>query len=227
MALTHGRHQLYPDVDFSRELGSPVVRDSWKTESQQMPSSDAKKTNEPPRPSPEHHSDDLKTPLHLLPELRLSSSARTEHERYRRRGHDAEDGFENSDDLAGENYNTSGSEAMTKSFNTALNIRGALERVDFAEDPMSVRFHGRTSVQGLVDATRKYRQMIFDQSGSPDVLMPKDKMTDESFLCRDRRPEYWQTPKVSFWLFNKWVSDLYFVVGVDLGRLLRLERFPC
>jgi hypothetical protein len=169
-----------------------------------MPYSDAKKTNEPLRPSPERHLDDLKTPLHLLPELRLSSSARIEHERYRRREHDVEDGFEDSDDLAscGENYNTSDSEAMTNSFATALNIRGALERVDFAEHPQSVRFHGRTSVPGLVDATRKYRQMIFDQSGSPDVLMPKDQMTDEPFFCRNRRPEYWQTPKVSFGFFT-------------------------
>ncbi|KAF8345885.1 fungal-specific transcription factor domain-containing protein [Amanita rubescens] len=188
--------RLYPDVDFSHELGPPVVRDSWKTECRisQMPSSDAKKTNESLRPSPERQPDDLKTPLHLLPELRLSSSARIEHEHYHHRGHD---GFEDSDNTAssGENYNTSDSEAMAKSFATALTIRGALERVDFAEDPQSVRFHGRTSVQGLVDATRKYRRMLFDQSGSPGVLMPQGQITDDSLLCRDRRPEYWRTPK--------------------------------
>lgn len=201
-ALTHGR-QLYPGTDFSDELGPPVARDSWKTElaKQQRPVSDAVMTNQPMRPSPDRRLDELKT---LLPELRLSPSAQIEHEQYRHRGRDARDEFGDSDSPGsfGENSNALDFDAMVQPSATALTLRGAAERVDFAEDPQTVRFHGKTSVLGLVDATRKYRQMLLNQPGSPGVQAPIGQIPDNSSLCCRRRRHYWRSPRVSFLLLR-------------------------
>lgn len=152
------------------------------------------------RPSPDRHLDELKTPLHLLPELRLSSSAQIEHERYRHHSRDVMDEFGDSDTPCspGENSNASDSDAMVQPSATALTLRGAAERVDFAEDPQTVRFHGKTSVLGLVDATRKYRQMLLNQSGPPGVQAPIGQIPDNSSLCCHRRLHFWRSPKVSF-----------------------------
>ena len=184
-----------------------------------MPVSDPIKTKQPLRPSLDRHLDELKTPLHLLPELRLSSSAQIEHERYRHHGRDVKDEFGDSDSPCsfGGSSNASDSGAMAQPSASALTLRGGAERVDFAEDPQTVRFHGKTSVRDLVDATRKYRQMLLNQSGSPGVQAP---ISDNSSLYRYRRQHFWRSPEVSF-LFCAALksSDLRSVVGVDLGRI--------
>jgi hypothetical protein len=195
-----------------------------------MPSSDVIKTSQSLRPSPDRHLDEVKTPLHLLPELRLSSSARIEHERYRYRCRDAENEVADSDSPCSSDENlSSDSGDMARSPATALTIRGAIERVDFAEDPETVRFHGRTSVHSLVDATRKYRQMLLNQSGRRGVQDPIGEIPEDSSLCRHRRLYYWRSPKVSCSFLPpriEWFSDL-FAVGIDLGRISLDERLSC
>lgn len=156
-----------------------------------MASFNATTRTESGRPSTSRHLDDLKTPLYPLPELR-SSSAWTE--RHRRRN-DYE--VANSDNSSDENYNTSSdSEVVARSSLTAL--EGATKPVDIVEDPQTVRFHGKTSVHVLLDAARKYRQMLLKQSGDPSVHIPMDmdQAPSRELLSRRRR-QYWQSPKVS------------------------------
>ncbi|KAK2463231.1 hypothetical protein APHAL10511_004886 [Amanita phalloides] len=204
--------QLYPDVDFSHELGPPVIRDSWRNKGeaqQQVSRSDIPDTTQPLRSAPEYHPDDMKTPLHLLPGPSLSCKRRILDE------------LDSDSPASGENHTTSSdSEPLPRPVATALTLRGTGEHCDIAEDPRSVRFHGRTSVQGIVDATRKYRQMLLKQSGNSNVHTLRGHLPDNNLmLYRDRRPEFWQTPKWELAWETYQFDSISFMVDV-------LARFP-
>lgn len=141
-------------------------------------------------PSTNRHLDDLKTPLHLLPKLRLPSAAQMEPESY----HHPDD-YEVPGDSSDEDNYASDSEAVVRSSAIALVPGGATEGVDIVEDP--VHFHGKTSIQGLVDATRKYRHMLLKQSGGPSVHAPMNQTPGGELLSHHRRLKYWQSPIVS------------------------------
>lgn len=186
---------------------------------QPMSSFDATTGAEFGAPSTNRHLDDLKTPLHLLPELRLPSAAQMEPECYR---DDKVPEGDNSDD---ENNSTSSdSEAMARLSAAASAPGGATGGADIVEDP--VHFHGKTSIQGLVDATRKYRHMLLQQSWGPSVHAPMDQ---SELLSHHRRLKYWRSPIVSvrYTNFHRYLN-CFLPVGGKLGRQsLRPARFPC
>lgn len=175
--------------------------------------------------SANRHLDDLKTPLHLVPKIRLPSPAPMDPE-YCRQLDDYEvpDSDNSSDE---DNYASPDSEAMPRSSATTLSSGRVTEGVGIVEDP--VHFHGKTSIQGLVDATRKYRHMLLKQSGSASVNMLMDQTPGSELLSHHRRPKYWRSPMVSVRCTN---FDRYLIcilpVGGNLGRqFFRPARFPC
>ncbi len=119
------------------------------------------------------------------------------HGRYRYRGLDVDECVDNDNSSSSgeDDDSSSDSEAMGRS----ATLQRSTEPADFAEDPQIARFHGKTSVQGLVvDATRKYRQMLLNQSRGlgPHGFMEQTP-SNLPLQCSHQRPEYWQTPKVS------------------------------
>jgi hypothetical protein len=172
--------------------------------------------------SANRHLDDLKTPLHLLPKLRLPSAAQMDPECHLD-DYEVPDSDNSSDE---DNYASSDSE-MPRSSATALAPGRATEGVGIVEDP--VHFHGKTSIQGLVDATRKYRHMLLKQLGGPSVHVSMDQTPGGELLSHHRRSKYWRSPIVSVRCTN---FDRYLIcilpVGGNLGRQsLRQARFPC
>lgn len=117
------------------------------------------------------------------------------HGRYRYRGLDVDECVDNDNSSSSDEDDDSSSDsgAMARS----ATLQRSTEPADFVEDPQTVRFHGKTSVQGLVvDATRKYR-MLLNQSRGLGARGTMEQTPSNLPLCSHRRPEYWQTPKVS------------------------------
>ncbi|KAH7914147.1 fungal-specific transcription factor domain-containing protein [Hygrophoropsis aurantiaca] len=200
-SLTNVLLQLRPEADFSNELGPPVIRDSWKTES------------EPPRhPSPHEKSSSPSAPSKMkgspaslrsnaLPQVAVSSaiipSSRISS---RSRGTPRSDS-DSSDYFSSSESEEVGELSLSRGMKR-LTIRG-LEPT--AENntiiDSQVRFHGKSSCFKLIEPTRKLREehMVnlgmypsdldsgtgnshYQQSASPVDFAPT------------RRPEFWATP---------------------------------
>ena len=200
--------KLCPDTDFSDELGPPVIRDSWKNNDRvksEAPSSDITMMI---RPTSSYHdlrssptTDDYKIPLHLLPEPRLSSEPRVDQKRHRHRS----DAMPESDSSATTDeslLSSSGSELKAQASTAALTLRSTDECIRFADDPQSVRFHGRSSVLGLVDATVKYRQNLLKESANLNVNTQSRYPSDDSTIRHTRRAEFWRMSKVRLSFFH-------------------------
>jgi len=54
----------------------------------------------------------------------------------------------------------------------------------------NIRFHGRSSTAGLVEATRQFKHMHMQDSSSPPSI------PDNISVAQTRRPQFWKTPPV-------------------------------
>lgn len=181
--------QLCPGTDFSEELGPPIIRDSWKNDGrskpEKSPSSSSQRSSLDPNLRPK--TDDFETPLSLLPTPRLTSvtAPRKEH-RHRRweKRESSRDVWSSDEELP----TSTDSEPVAASATNLLTLRGT-EGVLLADDAGSARFHGRGSVPGLADATRKLKGMLLEDS-NPQHVHP-----DIGYHHPLRRPYFWRTPQ--------------------------------
>lgn len=189
--------RLRPEADFSEELGSPVIRDSWKHD----PDSER-------RPSPHEKSSSPIVPLraHGSPSvgagLPVGSSGVSVRSR-RSAGTPRTD-----TDLSSDAYTSSESEevgelSLSRGMKR-LTIRGlepAQEHCSLVDS--QVRFHGKSSCFKLIEPTRKLREehmnRIFQESYSTDVesgqgSRSSPESTSSVSFTPIRRPEFWTTP---------------------------------
>lgn len=193
--------RLRPEADFSEELGSPVVRDSWKhdAEPQYRLSPDEKSSS--PVARLRSHGSPVGSSLPPVGKLLPSSSVSV---RSRRSA-----GTPRTDtDLSSDAYTSSESEevgelSLSRGMKR-LTIRGlepALEHGSLVDS--QVRFHGKSSCFKLIEPTRKLREehinRVFQESGSTDAESgsgSRSSPESASSVCFTpiRRPEFWTTP---------------------------------
>lgn len=198
--------RLRPEADFSEELGSPVVRDSWKhdVEPQYRFSPDEKSTS-PVAHFRSHGSPSVGTSLPPVGKLLPSSGVSI---RSRRSA-----GTPRTDtDLSSDAYTSSESEeigelSLSRGMRR-LTIRG-LEpaQVHGLLVDNQVRFHGKSSCFKLIEPTRKLRDEHINrisqgsgltdaESGSGSRSSPES--TSSASSAPIRRPEFWTTPSWEF-----------------------------
>ncbi|KAG2150388.1 fungal-specific transcription factor domain-containing protein [Suillus clintonianus] len=198
--------RLRPEADFSEELGSPVVRDSWKRDAEpQYRLSPDEKSTSPVAPLRPHGSPSVGTSLPPVGKILPSSSVSV---RSRRSA-----GTPRTDtDLSSDTYTSSESEeigelSLSRGMKR-LTIRGlepAQEHGSLVDS--QVRFHGKSSCFKLIEPTRKLREehmnRIIQESCSTDVESgPGSRNSPESTSSVSftpiRRPEFWTTPSWEF-----------------------------
>ncbi|KAF8630684.1 hypothetical protein AX15_002827 [Amanita polypyramis BW_CC] len=212
--------KLRPDTDFSDDLGPPVTRDSWKNDGRvksETPSFDIATTPSYLDFRSSRAMDDCGIPLHLLPEPRLSPAPHMDQKRYQHRSTPESDSSAMSDEIL---FSSSDSEPRTQSPTAALSRTGTDEVIHFADDLQSLRFHGRSSVPGLVDATIKYRQNLLRGSENMDTHTQSGSPSDDSAIRYNRRAEFWRMPKWEL----VWEGYEHFDTKGILDYIL--DRFP-
>ncbi|KAF8973212.1 fungal-specific transcription factor domain-containing protein [Flammula alnicola] len=197
--------QIHPGVDFSEELGPPVVRGSWKTQDgpSRASSSSIGRTPSlasnvlPPLLVPYHqaHSNDCtsQTPV-CLPSLRST------HLTFRSRRRSKRD----SDATLSSNSEESSEESPSSSSETEeilITSVGGREKItlrasenDDTTDDNNIRFHGRSSTAGLVETTRQFKHMHIRETMSPTQKNSPRTSPDNLTVAQWRRPEFWQRP---------------------------------
>ncbi|KAF9227310.1 hypothetical protein BS17DRAFT_775262 [Gyrodon lividus] len=193
--------RLRPESDFSQELGPPVIRDSWKTDSDppRHPSPDEKSS------SPSIHSSRLKgSPsgslrCSALPPVGISNTINPSScvsSRSRRSA-----GTPRTDtDLSSDGYTSSDSEevgelSLSRGMKR-LTIRGLEPTQDNSYLPDSqVRFHGKSSCFKLIEPTRKLRdEHMHRVTGGDERNRSSRDSTSPVNAAALRRPEFWTTP---------------------------------
>ncbi|OAX39998.1 hypothetical protein K503DRAFT_715433 [Rhizopogon vinicolor AM-OR11-026] len=190
--------RLRPEVDFSEELGLPVVRDSWKNgaDSQRHPSPQEKSLSPVAHGSPSASSRGLHpvgVSNTILPSSRVSIRSR------RSAGTPRTD-----TDLSSEAYTSSESEeigelSLSRGMKR-LTIRGLepAQQHGLLTDSQ-VRFHGKSSCFKLIEPTRKLREehmnRVIQGAYSPDgESRSSPESTSSVSFTPIRRPEFWTTP---------------------------------
>ncbi|KAJ7703127.1 fungal-specific transcription factor domain-containing protein [Mycena rosella] len=193
--------QVRPDVDYTAELGPPIPRGAWKDDAAPVASTSRLEAPEsPPNPS-----------LRLSTHLALNSRPR----RDRADSDSSSDGFSTSD-----------SEQLVEGLAGGLRrltLRRTKSRTADAEDRdiINTRFHGKSSVVTLIDATRRYKELhVSDSAGNGSEhasasLPPPVPGVHAPF----KRPE--------FWLPQSWELQ-WEGFEVDVEKLLAsvLDEFP-
>ncbi|KAF9012382.1 hypothetical protein BDQ17DRAFT_1387125 [Cyathus striatus] len=193
--------QIYPGVDFSDELGPPVIRDSWKSTS----TGDSPALNALGEPQNYHRPDLLRKrslPSHLsLPSISGSISPQVISGPQRPRSRKSEPRLsalylkgEISEDVS------SGEDSLPHSDNENLNVDGGYGGViklthvtsekHEQKDPNGNRFHGRSSTMGLVEVTRHLKNMHLKEAMKPSTSLEQSEIP----TMLSRRPEFWDTP---------------------------------
>lgn len=197
--------RLRPEADFSEELGSPVVRDSWKHDAEpQYRLSPDEKSSSPVAHLRPHGSPSVGTSLPPVGKLLPSSSVSV---RSRRSA-----GTPRTDtDLSSDAYTSSESEevgelSLSRGMKR-LTIRGLESAQEQDQLDNQVRFHGKSSCFKLIEPTRKLRDehinRISQESGSTDaesgsVHRSSPESTSSVNSTPIRRPEFWSTPSWEF-----------------------------
>ncbi|KAJ7647258.1 fungal-specific transcription factor domain-containing protein [Roridomyces roridus] len=186
--------QVRPDTDFTPELGPPVPRDSWKEDSAPVPSTSRVRS-----------SGSQSNTLRLKTGLALNL-----HPRRSRRDSDSDsDGFSSSD-----------SEHMVEGLNGGrlrLTLRSTHDREEY--DPINTRFHGKSSLGALIEATRRYKELHISETGRADHRESKLPAPDTPVIAPSKRP--------AFWLAHPWELQWEgFEVDTDKLLLSVIEEFP-
>lgn len=190
--------RLRPEADFSEELGSPVVRDSWKHDAEpQYRLSPDQKSLSPAAHLRSNGSPSVGTTGKFLPSSSVSIRSR------RSAGTPRTDTDLSSDACTSSDSEEVGELSLSRGMKR-LTIRG-LEpaQVHGSVVDNQVRFHGKSSCFKLIEPTRKLREehinRIFQESGSTDAesgtgsRSSPESASSVSFTPT-RRPEFWTTP---------------------------------
>ncbi|KAH9052246.1 fungal-specific transcription factor domain-containing protein [Lactarius vividus] len=171
--------RLRPDLDFSAELGPPVVRGSWKNESSTSASGSigGKKTTSQPLP-----------PLSTLTPLVLS----------RKPSPTSLSAVSDDDDEALSDVDDLRDRLVQSMKRLSLLDKKPQEKASRLLDG-AFRFHGRSTTYNLVSATRELRTRYLLESMGVDVgsiASELEKGNDHRNALKDglRRQEYWHAP---------------------------------
>ncbi|KAJ7178492.1 fungal-specific transcription factor domain-containing protein [Mycena crocata] len=187
--------QVRPDTDFTAELGPPIPRGAWKDEGTPVASSSRLRSNDS---SP-------KTSLRLSTHLGLNAHSRRDSVD----SHSDSDGFSSSD-----------SEQM------AEGLKGGPRRLTLHRtrsksvdhDAVNTRFHGKSSVATLIDATRRFKELHISDTLGTELQNPSVSSGPGSY-APFKRPE--------FWLAHPWELQWEgFEVDIDHILLSALENYP-
>ncbi|PPQ63989.1 hypothetical protein CVT24_009418 [Panaeolus cyanescens] len=192
--------KIRPDIDFSDELGPPVIRDSWKNQTSTVSSS--KSSALPPIliPNNAHHTH-VSSPT--IPSLSPCSTHLTfgPHSHPDRARKDSPTRSMNyrdshttkfSEDNTSSDYSSSPSDAEDTIITSLVGrMKMTLKVAEQDSDPEdgSIRFHGRISTAGLVEVARQFKHM--HMQGSSDHASPSSP--DNSTVAQTRRPVFWRT----------------------------------
>ena len=172
-SLTVTFTQLRPEADFFNELGPPVIRDSWKTD-----------TEHPLRTSPHEKSTSPSASSFRHKSLRTAGTPQSDTD-------SSSAGYTSSDsEEVGELSLSRGMKRLT--------IRGLEPTQDhhpFTDN--QVRFHGKSSIFKLIEPTRKLRdEHVHRVAGGEQSRSTRDS-TSPINAAALRRPAFWRTPQVS------------------------------
>lgn len=162
--------QVRPDTDYTAELGPPIPRGAWKDDAVPVASTSRLRGNDsPPR-----------TDLHLSTHLALNP-------------HSRHDDTESSD----EEFSSSDSEQMVEGLSglRKLTLRRTKSYTAHKEDSdaINARFHGKSSLLGLIDATRRYKELHISDSAAAEpehATAGPPRAIPESYPPT-KRPEFW------------------------------------
>uniref|UniRef100_A0A8H7Y582 Zn(2)-C6 fungal-type domain-containing protein n=1 Tax=Psilocybe cubensis TaxID=181762 RepID=A0A8H7Y582_PSICU len=232
--------RIQPDVDFSDELGPPVIRNSWKTQDDSSPASSSNAINRTssfasaglsPIMIP-FHSDKAET-VTLNPEVfpppvstHLVFHSQPRRARQSRILSDTSflayrDNLDLTEDSDTETSSSSETEEIVITSivgRTKITLRASEN--DDSDDDNNIRFHGRSSTAGLVETTRQFKHMhMRDTLGSNRPSNDLPVSPDNRSVAQTRRPQFWQTPV--------WESQYEGARG-DNPTILRdlLRKFP-
>ncbi|KAJ6625579.1 fungal-specific transcription factor domain-containing protein [Mycena sp. CBHHK59/15] len=188
-------------TDFTDELGPLIPRGSWKEESFPVASTSRLKSEQSPtRPS-----------LHVVTHLPLNPHPR----------HPATDTDSSSDYLS-----SSDSEQMVEGL-TAGKRRLTLRRANSYtideddHDAINARFHGKSSLFTLIDATRRYKELHVSEAMESEPPRPR---ASQGSGVPDGNASY---KRPEFWLAHPWELQWEgFQVDTDKLLVSVLEEFP-
>ena len=209
------------------------MRGSWKTDIDRSTGSSSKSatqksslaSNVPPIPIPlEKNTNDPAKDTHVV-----SSSSRSTHLSFRprprpKRSRTDFDATQSSYDryISEGDYSTEASSSSSDTDELVITSLGGRERItlraseaDDVQDDNSIRFHGRSSTAGLVEKTRQFKHMHMREILSQTQLESTSPISpDNKTVAQTRRPEFWQTPHVSFFIM---ISAAFFSLFVLVG----------
>ncbi|KAJ6586991.1 fungal-specific transcription factor domain-containing protein [Mycena vulgaris] len=191
--------QVRPDVDYTAELGPPIPRGAWKDDAAPVASTSRLRSTD------SSSSNSLRFSTHLA----LNSHAR----------HDGNDSDSSSD-----GFTTSDSEQMVEGLTGGwrrLTLRRSKSYTADREDHDAInsRFHGKSSVVTLIDATRRYKELHISDSNRTEHASATLPRAAPEGLTPFKRPE--------FWLAHPWELQWEgFEVDVDKLLVSVLDEFP-
>ena len=209
LRLTHIRLQISPGVDYTAELGQPVVRDSWKgagqasvTPASSKPdqgavgskgkSPSARDSTFPPKntPLPLRKAEDLQWHPGLPPRAHKSRSDVGKPVYFHGEVHPVSD-----DDDTTEASPTTSDIEETVVTSIAGRVKLSLLSSQLDDSTRNViRFHGRSSTAGLVETARQFKNLhIQDLVSSPGS---SSSLTTNEVVASTRRPQFWKSPAV-------------------------------
>ncbi|KAK0460990.1 fungal-specific transcription factor domain-containing protein [Desarmillaria tabescens] len=220
--------RLWPESDFSEELGPPVIRDSWKNEDSANSADNATSQSKvksspfnPPAPSSFKKPDAASAlfspsvPLGFSTHLMLSDLRPQKRPRVPVRKHSSGTHGSHSRPEANASDPSSDIDELVEGFGGKGRLSLRLSD-DVAEEDNSARFHGQSSSLRMVDATRKFKHLhILETSSDSGKGTPSPDFRSDS----PRRAEFWHPPP--------W-ERLYEGLHVDSPEILPeiLAHFP-
>ncbi|CAA7261636.1 unnamed protein product [Cyclocybe aegerita] len=206
VALEALLQQVRPGADFADELGPPVILGSWKDEP-------GPSTVFPPNPAVSlpstlisFNSERHDHPIHTL----VTPSSRTSHlfrphprsKRHPPNFHAYRDANPISDDESDDN-SASSSETeeevvVTSSLAGRTNITLVASENDDTANDNNIRFHGRSTTAGLVEATRIFKHMHIKETMSQMKRDASPTSPDNATVAQTRRPQFWAKPNWEF-----------------------------
>lgn len=190
--------QLRPEADFSEDLGPPVIRDSWKTDSELPLHVSPHEKSTSPSASSSRLIGSSSTSLHSNV---LSTSNHSRHIPSRSRrsaGTPRSDSDSSSAGCTSSESEEIGELSISRGMKR-LTIRGLEPTQDY--HPLAdnqVRFHGKSSFFKLIEPTRKLRDEHVNRvTGGEERSRSTRDSTSPINAAASRRPEFWSTPPVS------------------------------